>query len=66
MKRITKIRVSDGGDGSTVFRLTYNDGTTGIEGPDVPYDGYVDFDISDDGEITQSEVEDGNPNDGWG
>jgi hypothetical protein len=65
MKRITKIRVSDGGDGSTIFRLTYNDGTTDIEGPDVPYDGYVDFDIDEDGNITSSEVEEGDPNEDW-
>lgn len=64
-RRITKIRVSDGGDGSTIFRLTFSDGTTDIEGPDVPYDGYVDLEFDDDGNVTKFEVEDGDPNDGW-
>jgi hypothetical protein len=56
-KRITHIRVSDGGDGSTFFKLAFDDGTFAYENPDIPYDGHVMIYVAADG-TTQEVVVD--------
>lgn len=41
MANLVSIKVEDGGDGSTFFTVTFDDGTEVRANPDVPYDGYI-------------------------
>jgi hypothetical protein len=58
MKRVVSIKVEDGGDGSTFFKLTFDDGSTSSKNPDIPYDGHVIIHVDEDG-TTREEVFEG-------
>lgn len=53
---IRSIRISDGGDGSTILQITEVNGKEHWEGPDVPYDGHVTLHFEDDGNIREEVV----------
>lgn len=41
MSALRTVKVTDGGDGSTFLRFTFEDGTEAYANPDIPYDGHV-------------------------
>lgn len=41
MANVKRIRIEDGGDGSTFLSITLEDGTVKRSNPDIPYEGYV-------------------------
>lgn len=54
---VKTIKITDGGDGSTFFKITFEDGAETYANPDIPYDGHVllHFDGKD---VTEEVIED--------
>jgi hypothetical protein len=41
MSALKTVKITDGGDGSTFLKFTFEDGTEKFSNPDIPYDGHV-------------------------